>query len=340
MAEVAKCRPGSMLPVMRVLSRRSLGLIPAAFLVPFVPEVAAQDFDAWLAAFRSDARKAGISEKTLKAALDGIRPVDRVIELDRKQPEGRMTFAEYRGKVVSDARIERGRRLLAEHAGELARVRERFGVPPEVVVALWGIESNFGDFKGRFQVVDALATLAWEGRRAKFFRRELLAALRILDDGDVTPAHMYGSWAGAMGQCQFMPTTFLHYAVDATGDGRRDIWDSLPDVFASIANYLVEAGWVAGQRWGREVELPGDGTRLRKGLDHKAPLQRWSEVGVRMADGEPLPEGSMYASLVEVDGSRGPSFLVYQNFRTIMVWNRSTYFALSVGLLSDLLRES
>ncbi|MFO1066963.1 MAG: lytic murein transglycosylase [Geminicoccaceae bacterium] len=323
-----------------MLSRRCLGLIPAAFLLARVPAAAAEDFDSWLAAFRRDARKAGISEKTLAAALDGVRPIDRVVELDRKQPEGRMSFAEYRSKVVSDARIERGRRLRVEHAAELERVRDRYGVSPEVIVALWGVESNFGDIRGRFQVVDSLATLAWEGRRAKFFRRELLAALRILDDGDVTPAHMYGSWAGAMGQCQFMPTTFLHYAVDADGDGRRDIWDSLPDVFASIANYLVEAGWKVGQRWGREVELPADGTRLRKGLDHKAPLERWAEVGVRTADGEPLPGGSMYASLVEVDGGSGPSFLVYHNFRTLMVWNRSTHFALSVGLLSDLLRES
>jgi membrane-bound lytic murein transglycosylase B len=301
---------------------------------------AIESFPAWLAAFRAEAAKAGIRKSTLDRAFEGVAPIPRVIELDGKQPESRMTFAEYRQKVISDTRIRRGRELRREHAVELAKVRDRYGVPPEIVVALWGVESSYGEFKGKFKVVDSLATLAWEGRRAAFFRKELMSALRILDAGDVRPDAMYGSWAGAMGQCQFMPSTFLRYAVDANGDGRRDIWNSLPDVFASIAHYLSGAGWDAGDRWGREVRLPSRNAQLRTGLEHRAPLATWAELGVRSMDGDVLPTAAMTASLLDMGGGGGPNFLVYNNFRTLMVWNRSTYFALSVGLISDKLRES
>lgn len=299
---------------------------------------AAETFPEWLRGMRAEAAKAGIRQSTLDRAFDGVKPIDRVIELDRKQPESRMTFAEYRRRVISDARIRRGRELRREHAAELAKVRDRYGVPPEIVVALWGVESSYGEFKGTFKVVDSLATLAWEGRRASLFRRELLSALRILDAGHVTPERMYGSWAGAMGQCQFMPSTFLSYAVDGDGDGRRDIWNSLPDVFASIANYLAGAGWDAGDRWGREVRLPARRADLVIGLEHKAPLSTWADLGVRPMDSDVLPTPAMNASLLDMGDGRGPNFLVYNNFRTLMVWNRSTYFALSVGLISDQLR--
>ena len=295
--------------------------------------LAAPSFPQWLQEFRAEAAKAGISRATLDRAFDGMKPLDRVIELDRRQPESQMSFAEYRRKVISDTRIRRGRDLRRQHAAALARVRDRYGVPPEIVVALWGVESSYGDFKGTFKVVDALATLAWEGRRASFFRKELISALRILDRGDITPAGMYGSWAGAMGQCQFMPSTFLHYAADGDGDGRRDIWNSLPDVFASIASYL------SGDRWGREVRVPGRGKELRTGLDHKAPLRIWAELGVRPLDGDVLPTPAMNASLLDMGSGGGPNFLVYDNFRTLMIWNRSTYFALSVGLISDMIRQ-
>jgi membrane-bound lytic murein transglycosylase B len=320
-------------------SRRHLFRAGAALALALCPRlpVAAETFAGWLEALRREARQQGIGAATLDRALRGLQPIARIIELDRRQPESRMSFAEYRRKVISTTRIERGRVLRHRHALELQRVADRYGVAPEVIVALWGIESSYGELKGKFPVIAALATLAWDGRRAGLFRRELISALRILDSGDVAPADMYGSWAGAMGQCQFMPSTYLRYAVDADGDGRRDIWSSLPDVFASIANYLRAAGWNGGARWGREVQLPrNDG--LRTGLDHKAPLQAWASDGVRLADGAELPVAPLDASLVVMDGS-GPSFLVYSNFRTLMVWNRSTYFALSVGLLSDMLRE-
>jgi membrane-bound lytic murein transglycosylase B len=325
---------------MKAPARRDLlAAIAGALLISLPPPLRSADgFAGWLDGLRRDARAAGVRDATLDRALRGVQPIPRVIELDRHQPEGRMSFAEYRRRVVSATRIDQGRLLRERHAAELAVVRDRFGVPPEIVVALWGVESNFGDFKGKFRVIDSLATLAWDGRRASFFRKELIAALRILDDGHVAPERMFGSWAGAMGQSQFMPTTFLAHAVDADGDGRRDIWDSLPDVFASIANYLRGAGWDQGYRWGREVMVPrSDG--LKTGLEHKAPLADWSHLGLRNADGKPLPSEPLKASLVRPDKSAGPAFLVYENFRTLMVWNRSTYFALSVGLLADELRQ-
>lgn len=294
-----------------------------------------ESFEAWLAAFRAEARARGISPATLERALAGVRPLEAVIEADRRQPERRLSFAEYRAKVVSAARIRRGRELLAEHRPLLERVRARYGVPAQTLVALWGIESSYGVYKGSWRVIDALATLAWEGRRAELFRRELLAALEIVERGERDPDRLLGSWAGAMGQCQFMPSSYLRHAVDFDGDGRRDIWTSLPDVFASMSRYLVEAGWVGGERWGRPVRVPASLDPSTVGLDRRADLAVWSRRGVRAADGGPLPNAPVEASLLRMDGDGGPAFLVYRNFRTLMVWNRSTYFALSVGLLAD-----
>jgi membrane-bound lytic murein transglycosylase B len=293
-------------------------------------------FGAWLKDLRREALAQGVRGGTLDRALAGVEPIPRVIELDRRQPEGRLTFAEYRERVVTRGRVERGRELLRANAPLLRRVEERYGVPARVIVALWGMESNFGERQGSFSVVASLATLAFEGRRAAFFRKELISALKILDAGDVTPSAMLGSWAGAMGQCQFMPSTYLGYAVDGDGDGRRDIWRTRADVFASAANYLANAGWNPGLRWGRPVRAPGDLARERGGLDHRAALARWKADGVRLPDGGELPAAPVEASLLTMDEA-GPSYLVYPNFRTIMVWNRSTYFALSVGLLSDLI---
>jgi membrane-bound lytic murein transglycosylase B len=324
---------------MDAMARRDLLALTLGLAVAPWPAGAAASFAPWLEELRREARAAGIGAATLERALRGLEPLPRVIELDRKQPERRFTFAEYRERVVNATRIERGRRLRAEHGALLAQVQAEYGIPSDIIVALWGIESNFGETQGSFPVIAALATLAWDGRRASFFRKELLAALRVLDKGHVAPARMYGSWAGAMGQCQFMPTTFLAYAVDADGDGRRDIWDSLPDVFASIANYMRGAGWRSGYRWGRAVALPRAASGLTTGLEHKASLARWAELGLRRADGAPLPEEPIRASLVVPDAGDGAAFLVYDNFRSLMVWNRSTYFALSVGLLADELRE-
>ena len=300
-----------------------------------MPSAKAAGFTDWLADLKREAQAQGISSATLTRAFQGVQPIERIVELDRRQPEGRMTFREYRSRVLSDNRISTGQKLLAQHRSLLEQVRGRFGVPPQVVVALWGIESSYGTFKGKFGVIEALATLAFDGRRAELFRRELISALKILDRAEITVEGMFGSWAGAMGQCQFMPSTYLHYAVDFDNDGRRDIWRSLPDVFGSTANYLAKSGWSSAELWGREVRVPGSVDAGWLGLDKPVDLAVWQRRGVRRADGGALPGVVMDASLVMPDGNDGPSFLVYRNFRAIMTWNRSTYFALTVGLLAD-----
>jgi len=214
-------------------------------------------------------------------------------------------------------------------------VRERFGVDPGVITGIWGLESNFGAGMGDFHVVEALATLAWEGRRASFFRGELLAALRILDHGDVTPGRMLGSYAGAMGQPQFMPSSYLSYAVDFEGHGRRDIWTSRPDVFGSIANYLARSGWRAGESWGQPVALGAGLERAAGGRDDRRPVGEWLRLGVRPADGRPLARPDVPAALVQPDGAGGEAFLVYANFGAIRRYNPSDFYALAVGLLGD-----
>jgi membrane-bound lytic murein transglycosylase B len=326
---------------MRELRRRTgLGVIGSLFLLAAIPRAgAAEAFPAWLAGLRREARGRGIRDRTLDEALAGVRPIPAVIEADRRQPEGRLTFTEYRRRVVSETRIDKGRQLLAAHRDLLARVEARHGVPAEVMVALWGIESNFGERQGSYPVFAALATLAHDGRRAAFFRRELLDALEIVDRGHIDAGRMLGSWAGAMGQNQFMPSSYLRYAVDFDGDGRRDIWGSLPDVFASMASYLAGAGWDARYIWGREVIVPRRVEPARVGLDHRAPLAAWQDLGVRTPDGGTLPSAPIRASLVRMDDGAGPSYLVYGNFRALMAWNRSTYFGVSVGLLSDSLKD-
>jgi len=320
--------------------RRRTGLLALGIVLTMAAGLAsaaaAPPFEPWLEELRRDARDAGISAETLERAFEGVEPLPEVVELDRRQPEGRLSFVEYRDRVVSDARIEKGRRLLAKHRDRLAGIEGRYGVPAEIIVALWGIESSFGAFKGRFPVIASLATLAHDGRRADFFRKELLSALRIVEAGDIAPEDMDGSWAGAMGQAQFMPSTYLDYAVDADGDGRRDIWTDLDDVFASMANYLSAVGWDRRYIWGREVEAE---PAAAGGLDHEVDLAVWQERGVRRKGGADLPRVALDASLLAMDDGDGPTFLVYDNFRALMRWNRSTYFALAVGLLADTIKR-
>jgi len=311
----------------------------AVALVLLVPGAApAATFSGWLDEVRAEARGAGIGEATLARALDGLEPIERVIELDRRQIETRIDFRTYRERVLSSERIERGQALLREHRALLARIADDYGVQPRFIVALWGIESTYGSYDGSFPVIAALATLAWDGRRAAFFRSELLHALRILDAGDIALEDMTGSWAGAMGQSQFMPSSYHHHAVDYDGDGRRDIWNSVPDVLASIASYLADAGWTDRYTWGREVRVPSGFEDGVHGLDLQKPLARWQALGIRRADGRDLPAVPIEASLLRTDDGAGPAYLVYHNFRVLLAWNRSTYFALTVGELSDRLR--
>lgn len=294
-------------------------------------------FDTWLARFKGEARQAGISEGTLSSALDGIAPVHKVVELDRKQPEWKKTFAEYKRGIVSQDRITRGRQLMGDYKQTLDDVAERSGVPAEFIVALWAIETNYGTNTGGFKIIPALATLAWEGRRASFFKDELLKALKIIDQGHITAADMKGSWAGAMGQNQFMPSSFLAYAVDYNGDGKRDIWKTRGDVFASTANYLRQSGWQSGQRWGRRVQLPSGFQSSYVKNKTRLSVTEWSRLGIKDITGENLPSENMLGQIVAPDGVTGEAYLVYDNYQVIMKWNRSTYFATSVGLLADAL---
>jgi membrane-bound lytic murein transglycosylase B len=295
-------------------------------------------FDEWLAGLRQEALTRKISPATLDAALDGIRPLEKVIELDRSQPESTMTFARYREMIVSKERIATGRKMMRQHRSLLAQIRERHGVQPRFLVALWGIESRFGERMGSYRVVEALATLAYDGRRSKFFRGELLDALQILEEGHIPADGMLGSWAGAMGQVQFMPSSFHAYAVDFNGDGRRDLWTNTGDALASGANYLARSGWKSDQTWGREVRLPKGFDRSLIGRKVTRTLPQWQALGVRRADGTALPGRALRSSLVQPDGAGGPAYVVYDNYRAVLRWNRSDYFALSVGLLSDALK--
>jgi membrane-bound lytic murein transglycosylase B len=294
------------------------------------------DFNAWLAALKAEARSRGISDSTIEQAFaEVVAPVDRVLELDRSQPEFTQTFSGYMKNRMSEQRVERGRRMLAEHAELFARLQAEYGVQPQYLVSFWALESNFGDFTGGFSVVNALSTLAWDPRRADMFRAELLTALRIIEDGHIAAERMTGSWAGAMGQCQFMPSTFAAYAKDGDGDGKIDIWGSVPDVMTSAANYLSRAGWKEGERWGREVLLPDGFDFSLSGTGVRKTVSEWDALGVRRVDGTPLGAAAMEASVIVPAGANGPAFLAYDNFRTTMVWNRSTFYAISVGHLAD-----
>ncbi|OGQ96449.1 MAG: hypothetical protein A2521_08980 [Deltaproteobacteria bacterium RIFOXYD12_FULL_57_12] len=299
--------------------------------------LADDDFATWLAAFQKEARQAGISEKTLATAFANLSPIPRVIELDRKQPEFLMTFWRYLDVTVSADRVEKGRRLLEENKDLLRMIERRYGVQPRFLVAFWGLETNYGGNLGSFPVIGALATLAHDPRRSDFFRQELLAALRILDEGSIPLEAMNGSWAGAMGQTQFMPSTFVRFAVDMDGDGRRDIWNSLPDVFASAANFLASSGWSTGGDWGCEVQLPAtfnldlaDDQKITKTLDE------WQALGIRpRGDSHPFPDPQRKAALILPAGVSGPAFLIFQNFRIILQWNRATLYAVAIGHLAD-----
>jgi len=297
------------------------------------------DFSTWLEALRVEARQRGIRPETLEAALAGVQPLPRVIELDRRQPEFTLTLEEYLKRVVPETRVERGKQLLNEHHTLLATIGATYNVQPRFIIALWGIESDYGRLTGGFSVIASLATLAYDGRRSTLFRRELLHALHILDEGHIRPEAMIGSWAGAMGQNQFMPSSFRQYAVDYDGDGRRDIWTTLPDIFASTAQYLARAGWRGDQTWGRRVALPQGFDTTLAGLEVHKPLPSWQALGIRQADGSDLPQRALQASLLLPEGANGPAFLVYDNFRALLKWNRSHFFALAVGQLTDGLQD-
>ncbi len=315
-------------------------LILASWLAASSADASRGDFSAWLDALRAEARQSGISEATITASLGGVEPVARVLELDRSQPRAPAKFCEYFGKRLTNTRIERGRRMLEEHRAVLQTVSQQYGVAPRFLIALWALETNFGDYTGDYRVIDALATLAFDERRGPMFRRQLLAALRIVDQGHQHPTRMTGSWAGAMGQVQFMPTTFLDYAVDHDGDGRKDVWESLPDAFASAAHYLRRSGWNTDQTWGREVKLPAALSRDKAALAQRKTLADWQRAGVRKRNGGDLPQANLQGSIVLPSGNPAEAYLVYHNFNVLLRWNNSSFFGISVGSLADELSKT
>jgi len=297
-----------------------------------------QGFARWVTGFRATARAAGINETTLHVAFDGVRYLPRVVELDRAQPEFTRAVWDYLDSAVSPQRVALGQDKLLQLRSEADAAAARYGVPPSIVIAIWGIESNYGGNYGDIPTIDALATLGFEGRREEWARGQLLAALKILQNGDIARPNMIGSWAGAMGQTQFLPSVFLAYAVDADGDGRRDIWGSMADVVASTANFLARSGWQAGQPWGTEVRLPPGFDVGRADAELRQSSAQWAAEGVRTVDGAPLPELADGAVLLPA-GARGPAFLVGPNFRAILRYNNSTSYALAVGLLAQRLAD-
>jgi len=291
-------------------------------------------FERWVTDFRIGARAAGIDEVTLNVAFADVRYLPRVVELDRAQPEFTRTVWSYLDSAVSPRRIALGQDKWLQARAEIDAAAARYGVAPAILVAIWGMESNYGSNAGSIPTVDALATLGFEGRREGWARGQLLATLRILQNAEVDRSQMIGSWAGAMGQTQFLPSVYLGYAVDADGDGRRDIWGSVADAMASTANFLARSGWQADQPWGVEVRLPAGFDVDRADVSVRQPSALWTAEGVCTVDGAPLPQLAEGTVLLPA-GARGPAFLVGPNFEVILRYNNSTSYALAVGLLAQ-----
>ena len=292
-------------------------------------------FDTCIIALKQKATDAGISAKTIDQTLGQVSYVTRVIELDKKQPEFSQTFDNYFSKRVTDWRVQEGRRLLNKHQTLLLQLQQIYGVPPQYLMAFWGLETNFGSYKGKMPVIDSLATLACDPRRASYFTGELIQALKLKEAYQFETSDMVGSWAGAMGHTQFMPSAYAKYAIDADGDGKADLWNSTEDALSSAANFLQQLGWARNERWGREVKLPNNYDYQFLGRKDKQPLVKWAELGVKKADGNSLTTPDMQAALYLPAGHTGPAFLGYSNFDVIMRWNRSEFYAIAVGHLAD-----
>lgn len=292
-------------------------------------------FPAYVEQLKVEAKEQGFSEQTIERAFAEATFYERAVSADRNQPEFKLTLDTYLPRAVPDWKVRQGIEKLQEHRELLEAIGEQYGVQPRFIVALWGVETNFGRFTGNFKVVSALATMAYEGRREAFFKKQLMQALEIIEAGHIDPEQMRGSWAGAMGQTQFMPSSFLAYAVDHDQDGKIDIWNSQGDVFASAANYLAQSGWDDSKTWGRQVRLPENFDLALAGRENKRTLAEWQALGVRRYDGSDLPSRDIEAGLVIPDDENGRIFLSYQNWDVLMKWNRSNYFVAVVGHLAD-----
>jgi len=294
-------------------------------------------FDTWLSELKGEAIAKGMNADIIGQALRGAQPIAQIIKYDRHQPEFSLTFWKYLSNAISDTRVKRGRELLVKHGPLLKRVAQKYGVQPRFLVAFWGLETNFGKYFGKLPIIGSLVTLAHDRRRAKFFRAQLLAALELMSKGDM-PVDVAGSWAGAMGNFQFIPTSYRDFAIDGDGDGKRDLWNNLPDAFSSAANYLSRSGWDINRTWGREVKLPKRFDLSLISHDIQKPLKEWQSLGVRRADGRDLPVVAIEGSLVIPAGYKGPAFILYSNFDAIMTWNTSTFYAIAIGHLADRLK--
>jgi membrane-bound lytic murein transglycosylase B len=340
-------RPASQQPPQQPAPPDTVPADPAQVASSPPHEQTRPSFSEWLAELRVEAIARGLREETVDKALATVEePLPVVLERDRAQAETVLPLETYIARQTRTVVVRNGRQMAARHADLLKRIDERYAVPPHIIMAIWGLESNFGRFTGVRPTVGALATLAWDPRRSTLFRNELFSALEILDRGYIELGNMRGSWAGAMGQPQFMPSSYLKYAEDFDGDSRRDIWQSPPDIFASIANYLKGYGWVAGERWGREVKLSREterevaadvarresGCRARREMTVTLPLSEWQRLGVRQLNGTALPKADVEASLISGSSRH---FLVYRNYDVLLDYNCAHAYALSVGLLSD-----
>jgi len=312
-----------------------LGILFCVLLCPNVVVAQDAEFAQCLSELQHRARSEQLSTHVVDEVLANLKQQTRVIELDRSQPEFTQTFADYFQQRVTAERIEQGQELLDQYEVFLTDLTRKYGVPGRYLVAFWGLETNFGSYLGKMPTLDSLATLACDERRSEFFTNELMQALALLERESLTPAEMRGSWAGAMGHTQFMPSAYMLYATDGDGDGHVNLWRSERDALASGANFLVNLGWQKGQRWGREVLLPDDFPYEKTGLNNSQPVTYWKGLGVSFANGNPIPDIDMQASVLVPAGHSGPAFLVYQNFDVILQWNRSENYALAVGLLAD-----
>ena len=292
-------------------------------------------FEQCIPSLQVEAEKQGLSQKTITQVIPNLKFVPRVVELDRRQPEFTQTFADYYNKRVTDWRVQEGRRLFKEHQKFLLELTNKYGVPPQYLLAFWGMETNFGAYKGKMLVLDSLATLACDDRRKTYFTQELMQALKLKEKYQFTAEHMVGSWAGAMGHTQFMPSAYLHYAVDGDGDGKADLWSSTDDALSSAAHFLQQLGWKRNERWGREVTLPKNFDYQYLGKSQAKSLKEWAESGIKLANGRPLNTPDMTAALYLPAGHKGPAFLAYHNFDVMMRWNRSVFYGISVGQLAD-----
>jgi membrane-bound lytic murein transglycosylase B len=292
-------------------------------------------FEQYVSALKVEAIELGIDKTIVNNAFKKVEFLQRSVKSDKAQPEFKLTLDTYLPRAVPDWKIEQARAAYKKHYSLLHKIGKEYGVQPRFIVALWGIETNFGRLTGRHYIISSLTTMAYEGRREALFKKQLFAALVILEQGHIEQDKFIGSWAGAMGQVQFMPTSYLNYAVDHDGDGKKDIWNNYADVFASAANYLKTEGWDKSETWGRQVLIPKDFDVELAGLKNSKKLNEWQTLGVRRFDGSALPKVAMKASIIIPDDASGRVYLAYNNYRVLMHWNRSYYFATAVSYLSE-----